>query len=99
MISLTILTLLTIAGPIQNLNKRPLKDFSHLKRLQLAHPVTYTEQFIINVLIEAHHYWDVVKDNIIKGNGSTAVGLKLGYLLSGSVDTAIPRNKTDSFCT
>ena len=77
----------TIAAPIQNLNKRPLKDFPHFKGLQLAHTITSIKQFTINLLIRADYYWDVVEDHIIQGSGPTAMGSKLGYLLSGSVGT------------
>ena len=94
LIPLTVLIVPTIAAPIQNLNKKPLKDFLHLKGLKLAHPVTSTEQFTINLLIGADHYWDVVEDHIIKGNGPTAMGSKLGYLLSGPLGEATPRNTT-----
>ena len=70
--------------------------FPHLKGLQLAHPVTSTKQFTINLLIEEDCYWDVVdlEDHIIKGNGPTAMGSKLGYVLSGPAGTATPRNTT-----
>ena len=84
----------TIAAPIQNLNQRPLEDFPHLNRLQLAHPVTSTKQFTINLVIRADHYWDVIEDYIIKGSGPTAMGSKLGYLLTGPVGTTTPRNTT-----
>ena len=60
------LTVPAIAAPIQNLNKKPLTDFSHLKGLHLAHPVTSTEQFTVNLLIGADHYWDVVEVHIIR---------------------------------
>ena len=52
MIPLTVLIVPTIAAPIQNLNKKPLKDIPYLKGLKLAHPVTSTEQFTINLLLE-----------------------------------------------
>ncbi|KAH3841251.1 hypothetical protein DPMN_114710 [Dreissena polymorpha] len=39
----------------------------------------------IAVLIGADHYWDLVEDTVIRGNGPTAVKSKLGYLLSGLV--------------
>lgn len=66
-IPLTVLIVPTIAAPIQNLNKKTLADFPHLRGLHLAQPVTSTEQFTINLLIGADHYWDVVEDHIIKG--------------------------------
>ena len=46
------------------------------------------------MLIGADHYWDVVEDHIVKGNGPTAMGSKLGYLLSGPMGEATPRNTT-----
>ena len=94
LIPLTVLIVPTIAAPIQNLSKKRLTDFPYLKGLQLAHPVTSTEQFTINLLIGADHYWDVVEDYIIKGNGPTAMESKLGYLLSGPVGATTPRNTT-----
>ena len=42
-----------------------------------------------SLLIGTDHYWDV-EDDIIKGDGPTAVGSKLGYLLSGSLPVAQP---------
>lgn len=35
--------------------------------------------FKISVLIGAHYYWDFVEDEVVRGNGPTAVKLKLGY--------------------
>ena len=80
--------------PLQNLSKKPLADFPHLKRLHLAHHLTSTEQFVISLLIGTDHYWDVVEDHIIKGNGPTAMGSKLGYLLSGPMGTTTLENTT-----
>ena len=94
-IPLTVLIVPTIAAPLQNRSKKPLTDFPHRKGLHLAHPVTSTEQFVdINLLIGADHYWDVVEDHIIKGNGPTAMGSKLGYLLSGPMGTTTQENTT-----
>ena len=39
--------------------------------------------FFITLLIGADHYWEIVEDHVIRSNGPTAVGSKLGYLLSG----------------
>ena len=93
-IPLTVLIVPTIAAPLQNRSKKPLTNFPHLKGLHLAHPVTSTEQFVINLLIGADHYWDVVEDHIIKGNGPTAMGSKLGYFLSGPMGTTTQENTT-----
>jgi len=37
------------------------------------------------LLVGADHYWDIVGDHVIRGNGPTAVDSKLGYLLSGPI--------------
>ena len=34
-------------------------------------------------LLGTDHYWDLVEDHIIRGNGPTAMSSKIGYLLSG----------------
>ncbi|XP_052227388.1 uncharacterized protein LOC127842105 [Dreissena polymorpha] len=48
----------------------------------------------IAVLIGADHYWDLVEDTVIRGNGPTAVKSKLGYLLSGPVHTGTTSKTT-----
>ena len=51
------------------------------------------ENFEISLLIGVDHYWDIVEDRIIRGNGPTAMQSKLGYLLSGPVaSTSNTRN-------
>ena len=47
--------------------------------------MTDNESFEISLLIGADHYWDIVQDHIIRGNGPTAMQSKLEYLLSGRV--------------
>ena len=59
----------------------------YLRGLKLAHPYSDDDKFDISLLIGADHYWDIVKDKTIRGNGPTAVESKLGYLLSGPVHT------------
>jgi len=51
--------------------------------LPLAHPVMNIDKFKISLLIGTDHYWNLVNDHIIYGNGPTAMSSKLGYLLSG----------------
>ena len=84
LIPLTVLIVPTIAAPLQNLNKRALTDFPYLKGLHLAHPVVDWRRSLL----------DVVEDHIIRGNGPTAMGSKLGYLLSGPLGTTNPTNTT-----
>jgi len=58
-------------------------QFPHLQGLPLAHPVIAAENFKISLPIGADHYRDLVGDNIVSGNGPTAMSSKIGYLLSG----------------
>ena len=62
-------------------------NLPYLKHLQLAEPPD-TEIFDIEILIGADYYWDIVGDNVVRGDGPTAVSSRLGYLLSGP----LPRN-------
>ena len=73
----------TIAAPLTNHARLEIANLSYLKGLKLAHPVTEEENFEISMLIGADFYWDIVENEIIRGNGPTAVKSKLGYLLSG----------------
>ena len=70
---------------IAELDKTAIQKHPYLQSLKLAHPVTHNENFEISLLIGADHYWDIVEDHIIRGNGPTAMKSKLGYLLSGPV--------------
>jgi len=47
--------------------------------------LTTDNEFKISLLVGADHYWNIVGDHIIRGNGPTAVESKLGYLLSAPV--------------
>ena len=54
-------------------------------------------------------YWKIVENHVIRGNGPTAVASRIGYLLSGPLDTSIsvgitskdesPNNFLDSYIT
>ena len=47
-------------------------------------PLTDHRQRVdISLLVGADHYWEIVGDNIVRGDEPTAVESKLGYLLSG----------------
>jgi len=73
----------TIATPLKNTTNTSITKLPYLKGLPLAHPVTSNKNFSISLLIGADHYWDIAEDTVIRGNGPTAVGSKLSYLLSG----------------
>ncbi|XP_052820064.1 uncharacterized protein LOC128245883 [Mya arenaria] len=72
----------TIAVPLSNIQKE-VKSLSYLRGLKLAHPVTDAESFDISLLIGADSYWKIVLNQVVRGNGPTAVKSKIGYLLSG----------------
>jgi len=64
----------------------------HLQELQLANPVTKSNNFFISLLIGADYYWQFMGDHIVRGDGPTAMQSKLGYLLSGPL--VIPSTST-----
>ena len=80
---LSVLVVPTIAAPVQNITYHTIAELPYLKGLQLPNPITAGEQFEVTLLIGADHYWQVVEDHIIRGQGPTAMKSKLGYLLSG----------------
>ena len=67
-----------------------MPNLQYLKGLKLAHPVTANEQFDISLLIGVDYYWQIVQDEVIRGDGPIAVKSKLGYLLSGPVHSNVP---------
>ncbi|XP_071135358.1 uncharacterized protein [Mytilus edulis] len=74
-----------IAVPLQNNIRHINRGLNYLRGLKLAHPVTQEESFEISLLIGADYYWDLVENEVVRGNGPTAVKSKLGFLLSGSI--------------
>jgi hypothetical protein len=74
-----------------------VSELPHLRGLKLAHPETGEKTFTISMLIGADFFWDVVEDQVIRGNGPTAVKSKIGYLLSGPIRTQTPRAKDHMF--
>jgi hypothetical protein len=68
--------------------RKNLQDFAHLKDLRLAHPFTGQETFHVDILIGEDFYWQFIGDEApIRGRGPTAVNSKLGYLVSGPLDS------------
>ena len=90
-IPLRVLLVEKIATPLQNHLCQQIQDMPHLRGLKHAHPITSDENFAISLLIGADHYWDIVKDTVIRGQGPTAVASKLGYLLTGPLQTSFIR--------
>ncbi|XP_070546084.1 uncharacterized protein [Ptychodera flava] len=60
-----------------------LLTLPYLKGLRLAHPVSNDACYDIDILIGADYYWSFVGNEIIRGQGPTAVDSPFGYLLSG----------------
>ncbi|XP_063420781.1 uncharacterized protein LOC134705998 [Mytilus trossulus] len=82
-IPLQVLIVPAIAAPIQNNRRYISHQLHYFKGLKLAHPLSEDNSFDISLLIGADHYWDVIKDDIVRGDGPTAMNSKIGYLLSG----------------
>ena len=77
-IPLTVLVVPHIATPLQNKVTFDVADLPHLQKLPLAHPLSTDKQFDISLLVGADHYWDIVGDVIVRGDGPTAVESKVG---------------------
>ena len=86
-IPLNVLIIPEIAMPLQ-IHVRSVTNMRHLRGLKLAHPVSDDDMFEIEILIGADYYWSIVGDDIIRGEGPTAVESRLGYLLSGPTMTS-----------
>ena len=84
MIPLSVLVVPKIAAPLHCITSSKLRQLPYLGNLTLAHPIMKEDsQFDISLLIGVDHYWKIVQDHIVRGDGPTAVQSKLGYLLSG----------------
>ena len=66
-----------IAAPRKTYIRKATK-FPYLSVIELAHPVTTNDNFLVSVLIGADYYWSIVENYIIRG-----VKSKIRYLLSG----------------
>ena len=72
-IPIDVLIVPTIAAPLSNMPPEVTK-LKYLKGLKLAHPVTQDGEFDISLLIGADHYWRIVQNHVVRGNGPTATG-------------------------
>ena len=95
-IPISVLIVLQLVAPIRNSLRACLRDIPYLQKLPLAHPVTGDENFKISILIGADYYWHFIQDNIVRGDGPTAVQSHLGYILSGPLHCTT--NNTESCC-
>ena len=58
--------------------------------------MTGDKQFNVSLLIGVDYYWKLIGDDVIRGNGPTAVQSKLGYLLSGPLVQSVASNTVTS---
>ena len=71
-VGIKVLVVPQIAAPIET-HIKSAANMPHLRGLKFAHPVSADNLFDINILIGADHYWDIVGDKVIRGNGPTAL--------------------------
>ena len=74
--------------PLEDFHRKEVVALPHLQNLHLAHPVTNSKFFDVDVLIGANYYWTLVGNTTIRGPGPTAVASKVGYLVSGPLLSA-----------
>ena len=97
MIPLSVLVVPKIAAPLHCITSSKLRELPYLRNLTLAHPIMKEDsQFDISLLIGVDHYWKIVQDHIVRGDGPTAVQSKLGYLLSGPLVHSAPSHTATS---
>jgi len=82
-IHIDVLVIPTIAAPLKNIPQRIL----YFRDPKMAHPISGSSSFAIDLLIGADFYWDIFENHIVLGKGPTAVASKLGYLLSGPLQS------------
>ena len=71
-----------------------MEDLPHLTVLKRAHLIMADESFDVSLLIGADHYWNLREDYVIRRPGPTALTSKLGYLLSGPLQTSSGASST-----
>jgi len=80
--SIDALVLSTITASLRSKNNQ-VHRYKYLAELPLAHPKNTDERFEVDILIGSDYYWEFVEDEIIRGEGPTAMKSRVGYLLSG----------------
>mgnify|MGYP000589280286 FL=1 len=60
-----------IVAPFKT-NIETAKQLPYLQNVRLAHAVTEDTSFEIGLLVGADQYWDIVEDDIIRGEGPTS---------------------------
>lgn len=83
-----------IATPIHMTLRKEIKALQSLHGLGLAHPIIAKDKFSKSLLIGADYYWSIIGNETIRGDEPTAVKSRIGYLMSGSVETKNGRSST-----
>ena len=97
LIPLSVLIVPTIATPLRSTTQLEVTTLPYLRNLPLTHPVLSGDSFKISLLIGTDHYWEIVQDHIVRGQGPTAMSSKLGYLLSGPLPVDQTTSVTNTF--
>ena len=95
-ISLSAYAVPMICEPLQHqFTSQAQQSYDHLRDLNLADCSTGIDNSEVDVLIGCDQYWDLVTGEVRRGeNGPTAVGTRLGWVLSGPVeDERMPISK------
>ena len=89
-LELTLLVIPLICEPITSMAlKDGIQGYDHLRDLDLEDSIGNGEVVNFDILIGLDHYWNVVSGEVVRGsNGPTAVYSKLGWLLSGPVESS-----------
>jgi len=88
---LTAIKFPTICSP---LNSKVNINYAHLEGLELADYDNCDNGDGIDILIGADQYWNFVTGDIVRGDdGPTAISSKLGWLLSGCLESSGDENK------
>jgi len=66
LVPISVLIVPKIATPIQNSCPVELDNIPHLKGLQLANPVTNSEEFLVSILIRVDYYWSFLQNHILE---------------------------------
>ena len=85
-----------ICEPLQHqFTSQAQQSYDHLRDLNLADCSTGIDNSEVDVLIGCDQYWDLVTGEVRRGeNGPTALGTRLGWVLSGPVeDERMPISK------
>lgn len=90
-VKISVLSLTAICSPLPSCIDST--SYPHLQGLQLAD--CSDSQDLVDVLVGSDHYWDLVSNEIVRGDfGPTAIKSRFGWLLSGPMEFALSNETT-----